>query len=78
MVDSFGSSIRYTPGIGWFIWNGQYWRPDAEDLGMHDLLKELPAIIAAEVIKYDDQDKKNEVLKWANQAKSNSRLKWCY
>jgi putative DNA primase/helicase len=74
MVDSFGSSVRYTPGIGWFIWNGEYWRPDAEDLGMHELAKRIPAVIAAEVIKYDDQDKKNDVLKWANQAKSNSRL----
>ena len=74
MVDSFGSSIRYTPGIGWFIWEGQYWKPDAEDLGMKELAKRIPPIIATEVAKYDDQDKKNEVLKWANQAKSNGRL----
>jgi P4 family phage/plasmid primase-like protien len=74
MVDSFGSSIRYTAGIGWFIWDGSYWRPDAEDLGMHELAKRIPAIVAAEVMKYEDQDKKNEVLKWANQAKANSRL----
>jgi putative DNA primase/helicase len=74
IVDSFGSSVRYTPGIGWFIWDGQYWRPDAEDLGMKELAKRIPTIIAAEVRNYDDQDKRNEVLKWANQAKSNSRL----
>jgi putative DNA primase/helicase len=74
MVDSFGSSVRYTPGIGWFIWDGQYWRPDAEDLGMKELAKRIPPIIATEVTKYEDQEKKNEVLKWANQAKSNSRL----
>jgi P4 family phage/plasmid primase-like protien len=74
MVDSFGNAIRYTPGIGWFIWDGQYWKPDAEDLGMHELAKKLPPIIATEVVHYDDQDKKNEVIKWANNAKSNSRL----
>ena len=74
IVDSFGSSIRYTPGIGWFIWDGQYWRPDAEDLGMKELSKRIPTIVASEVRNYDDQDKRNEVLKWANQAKSNSRL----
>ena len=74
LVDSFGSSVRYTPGIGWFIWDGQYWRPDAEDLGMHEIAKRVPTIIATEVARYDDQDKKNEILKWANQAKSNSRL----
>jgi putative DNA primase/helicase len=74
IVDSFGSSIRYTPGLGWFIWDGQYWRPDAESLGMQELSKRIPTIIATEVARYDDQDKKNEVLKWANQAKTNSRL----
>jgi putative DNA primase/helicase len=74
IVDSFGSSVRYTPGIGWFIWDGQYWKPDAEDLGMKELAKRIPTVIAAEVRNYDDQDKRNEVLKWANQAKSNSRL----
>jgi putative DNA primase/helicase len=74
LVDSFGNAIRYTPGIGWFIWDGTYWRPDAEDLGMHELAKKLPPIIATEVVHYSDQDKKNEVIKWANNAKSNSRL----
>jgi putative DNA primase/helicase len=74
LVDSFGNAVRYSPGIGWFIWDGQYWRPDAEDLGMKELAKRIPPIIASEVMNYEDQDKKNEVLKWANQAKSNSRL----
>jgi P4 family phage/plasmid primase-like protien len=74
IVDSFGSSVRYTAGIGWFIWDGQYWRPDAEDLGMKELAKRIPSIIASEVVNYEDQDKKNEVLKWANQAKTNAKL----
>lgn len=75
LVDTFGSTIRYTPGIGWFIWDGNYWKPDKEDLGMQEIAKKLPPIIATEVAHYDDQEKKNEVVKWANQAKSNSRLR---
>jgi len=75
LVDTFGSSVRYTPGIGWFIWDGQYWRPDAEDLGMQELCKKLAPIIATEVVHYDDPDKQTEVVKWSSQAKSNSRLK---
>ena len=74
LVDSFGNAVRYTAGIGWFIWDGNYWRPDVEDLGMKELAKRIPPIIASEVLNYEDQDKKNEVLKWANQAKSNSRI----
>jgi P4 family phage/plasmid primase-like protien len=75
LIDTFGSSIRYTPGIGWFIWDGQYWKPDAEDLGMQEIAKKLPPIIATEVVHYEEPEKKNEVIKWASQAKSNSRLK---
>jgi len=74
LVDAFGSSIRYTPGIGWFIWDGQYWKPDAEDLGMKELAKNLPTIITTEVVNYSDEDKRGEVIKFANQARSNSRL----
>lgn len=75
LVDSFGNSIRYTPGIGWFIWDGQYWRPDAEDLGMQELSKKLPPIIATEVVKYDEPERKNEVIKWAQAAKTNAKIK---
>ena len=74
LVDAFGSSIRYTPGIGWFIWEGQYWRPDAEDLGMKELAKNLPTIITTEVVNYNDEDRRSEVIKWANSVRSNSRL----
>ena len=75
VVDSFGNAMRYTSGLGWFIWNGQYWRPDAEDLETQEIAKNLPTIIATEVANYDDDDKKREIVKWAFQARANGRLK---
>lgn len=78
MVDSFGSAIRYTPGLGWFHWNGSYWKPDAESLEMQELAKKIAPIIASEVAHYyDDADKQSEVIKWAQQAKSNARIQGC-
>lgn len=74
IVDTFGASIRYTPGIGWFIWDGQYWRPDIEDLGMQELAKKLPPIIATEINQYEEPDKKNEIIKFAQHAKSNGKI----
>lgn len=74
LVDTFGRAIRYTPGLGWFHWDGTYWKPDVENLEMRELAKKLAPIIASEVKNYDDADKHSEVIKWANQAKSNSRL----
>jgi hypothetical protein len=74
LVDSFGPAVRYTPGLGWFHWDGGYWKPDVENLEMRELAKKLAPIIASEVVNYDDAEKQSEVIKWAQQAKSNSRL----
>ena len=74
LVDAFGPAIRYTPGLGWFHWDGTYWKPDVEELEMRELAKKLAPVIASEVVNYDDPDKQGEVIKWANQAKSNSRI----
>ena len=74
LVDTFGSAIRYTPGLGWFHWDGGYWKPDIESLEMRELSKKLAPIVASEVVNYDDAEKQSEVIKWAQQAKSNARL----
>ena len=74
LVDAFGPAVRYTPGLGWFHWDGNYWKPDVENLEMRELTKKLAPIIASEVVNYEDPDKQGEVIKWAQQAKSNSRL----
>lgn len=77
LVDAFGSAVRYTPGLGWFHWDGNYWKPDVEDLEMQELSKRLAAVIASEVVHYEDTDKISEIIKWAQNSKSNSRIKSC-
>jgi len=75
LIDSFGTAVRYTPGLGWFHWTSGYWNPDPENLEMQELAKRLSPIIAAEVTSYDDTDKQGEIVKWAMQAKSNARIR---
>jgi P4 family phage/plasmid primase-like protien len=77
LVDAFGNAIRYTVGLGWFHWDGQYWKPDSEELEMRELAKKISPIIASEVSNYGagDDQKKIELVKWANQAKSNAKIK---
>ena len=74
LIDTFGSAVRYTPGLGWFHWNGDYWKPDVEELEMRELAKRLATVIASEVVNYTDLKEQNDVVKWAQQAKSNGRL----
>ena len=75
LVDTFGSAIRYTPGLGWFHWSHGYWKPDVEDLELQELAKRISPIIASEVVNYEDADKQAEVVRWATQSKSNARLR---
>lgn len=76
LVDTYGSAIKYTPGLGWFHWNGSYWKPDVEELEMNELAKRISPIIASEVANYgeDEQQRKQDLVNWAKQAKSNSRI----
>jgi len=72
-VDAFGNIMRYTPGLGWFKWNGQYWKPDTEDLEVRELAKKLGSLISAEAAHYEDSDARKVVQAWAKNTKSNAR-----
>jgi P4 family phage/plasmid primase-like protien len=74
-VDTFGSAVRYTPGLGWFHWDGTYWKPDVESLEMQELAKTVSSVIASEIAQYEgNTDKQSEIIKWAAQGKSNTRI----
>jgi putative DNA primase/helicase len=75
LVDSFGSTIRYTPNLGWFIWDGNYWKPDAQKMAIREVSKMVSTVVASEVANYAPDDvRATELVKWANQAKSNARI----
>jgi P4 family phage/plasmid primase-like protien len=74
LVDTFGGGIRYTPGLGWFHWNGSYWKMDAENLETRELAKRIAPAVASEVNLYEEDAEKAAVIKWAQQAKTNSKL----
>lgn len=74
IVDSFGSGVRYTSGLGWFVWNNTYWKPDVEDLEVSELAKKIAPIIGSEALAYPESQR-NEVVKWANQTRSNARIR---
>jgi len=75
IVDVFGQNIRYSEGLGWFKWDGVYWRPDIELLGMQEISKKLASVIGSEVSHYaGDTDKQGEILGFAKTSKSNARI----
>jgi P4 family phage/plasmid primase-like protien len=75
LVDSFGSTIRYTPNIGWFIWDGNYWKPDNQMKSIKEVTKMVSTVIASETSNYGvDDPRAAELVKHANKAKSNSAI----
>lgn len=76
LIDSFGSTIRHTDNIGWFVWNGNYWRPDPLATQVREIAKSVSTVIAREVgqIETPDDPRAGELVKWANSAKSNGRI----
>lgn len=73
LVDAFGNVVRYTPGLGFFLWNQEYWKPDVEDLGLREHAKKLSAIVGAEAASQTDKDAAKAAMKWARDTKSNAR-----
>lgn len=73
LVDTYGSTLRYTPGLGWFHWNGQYWKPDTENLEVRELSKRLASVVGAEAAAEEDADHRKEMYNWATLTKSNAR-----
>lgn len=76
LVDSFGATIRYTDNVGWFVWNGNYWRPDTQSSEVREIAKSVSAVVAREValLPTADDPRASDLVKWANQAKSNGRI----
>lgn len=73
LVDTYGSRLRYTPGLGWFFWTGDYWMPDTEELHTREITKRIASVLVAEGAKQDNPDDQKAVYNWAKQAKSNAR-----
>lgn len=75
LVDAFGSTIRYTPNVGWFIWDGNYWKPDMQMKSIKEVSKMVSTVIAGEVANYSvDDPRAADLVKHANKAKSNSAI----
>lgn len=74
LVDIFGAGIRYSSGLGWFVWKEGYWKPDTEDLEVQELAKRISAFVTSEVADKSSDEFAKKV-SWAKQSLSNARLR---
>ena len=75
LIDTYESVIKYSEGLGWFTWDGNYWKPDPEQLEVSELSKRVAAVVASEVRHFPGDDtKQGELINWAKQTKSVARI----
>lgn len=71
IVDYAGATIRHTSGVGWHVWNGAYWVPDATEGRVQEIAKKLPVWIGSELLELGEDDPRAEALiKWAHSSRS--------
>lgn len=74
--DHYRGTVRYTPGMGWFIWNGAYWEPDDEGLGVLEKAQVVSRLISREMIGLEPGDEEwKKVTYWATQSKNTGKLR---
>jgi P4 family phage/plasmid primase-like protien len=75
LIDTYQSVVRYTEGLGWFYWDGNYWKPDMERLEIQELAKRIAAVVAGEVrLHIGNDSRQSELISWAKQTKSVARI----
>jgi putative DNA primase/helicase len=47
-VTHFGSDLTFVPRVGWFVWTGQVWKADPDEIAVRRLAQEISDLIAAE------------------------------
>lgn len=55
LVDHYGERVRYSGGVGWFVWNGEYWVPDDGTL-IGELGKKLAPLLSYQAAMLADTD----------------------
>lgn len=77
LADFYAGVTKYTVGMGWHCWDGEYWRPDTGMPLVRERAKNISTVVLREAATYTDpadDDKVRELGKFAMACKSNSMI----
>src|SRR4051794_9537408 len=74
LVAEHREDIRYSPGVGWFVWDGRRWLRDIDGELLRRAKRSARALypLAADI---DDGKERAALLAWANASGSEARLR---
>lgn len=64
LVETEGEDLRFVPGLGWHVYDGQRWRRD-DDGGVQRRAKKMVRGLYAGAERLDDYEKRKTLAKWA-------------
>lgn len=74
LVAAHGRDLRYSPGLGWFAWDGHRWKPDRDGEVMRRAKNTIRAMYAR-AAALDDADERKRMLGFAIKSESEARLR---
>jgi putative DNA primase/helicase len=74
LVHQHGEELRFVPGMGWFAWEGRYWRRD-DDGEVLRRAKLMARTILGEAQELEDSDQRKAAVKWALATETEPRLR---
>lgn len=78
LADHYRGTIRYTEGMGWFVWDedARFWHADFTGDLVLDKATALPALVARELLLYEpSSEQAKAITKWSADSRSTARLK---
>jgi putative DNA primase/helicase len=75
LIRHYGAEVRWTPSIGWLIWNGNRWHPDEGDAEVMQRAKRTVVEMYQEAAALPSDEDRLALAKWATSSESAARLK---
>lgn len=69
----FGDSLLHVPERGWYFWNGEIWKPNAEPIAV-ECAKDTVRLLIEECMSYKGEQAKL-MFKWAKASQHGSRIR---
>lgn len=75
LVRMYGDQFRWTPSLGWIVWNGRIWERDEAGLAVEALAKDSARVMRQEAAGMADPTQRTEAWKHATRSEKSERIR---
>lgn len=75
LAEAYANDIRFTPELGWMVWNGKNWQEDKKELLLTRFSSQIPERIRQEANLATSLVGQESLRKWARASQTKARIK---